>query len=368
MTLDAFDLRLKPTLDLFEASDGTVYLTGNGGANLVVEDAAPRHRALLRALEQGAESVDALAGTLAAGGTPVPAAELDKALADLAALGALQDATGTATALLGAERAERYDRQLAYFSDLRPGEAAAMQAALGRARVVIVGVGGLGTWTAAALACAGVGHLTLVDDDRVELSNLNRQVLYRRADVGRPKVEVAAEALGAFDPQLEVTPVARRVDCAEAAREVVAGHDLLVDTADWPPHEISRWLDAASWGLGIPHLSAAQLPPSVRIGPTYLRGRTACLECQERAARRDHPLYDELVALRRSRPTVAATLGSASALIGGALAMEVVHLLSGGREPATLGTAVMIDLGDWSVSRTPIVPDPDCPRCRAAVG
>src|SRR5690349_3188311 len=121
--MPAFDLRLKPTLDLFEASDGVIYLTGNGEANLVIDAPAPRHRALLHALERGAPSEAALVAALAEHGTTVPPAELRKALDDLAELGALQDAASPAAALLGSERIERFSRQLWYFSDLRPGHA-----------------------------------------------------------------------------------------------------------------------------------------------------------------------------------------------------------------------------------------------------
>ncbi|MGH2969024.1 MAG: HesA/MoeB/ThiF family protein, partial [Solirubrobacteraceae bacterium] len=216
---------------------------------------------------------------------------------------------------------------------------------------------------AAALACSGVGHLTLVDDDRVQLSNLNRQFLYRRADVGRLKAEAAADALAGFDPELGLTVLAERVSGPADAERVVAGHDFVVELADWPPHELSRWLDAACWPAGIPRVSAAQFPPRMRIGPTYLRGRTPCLGCQEALARRDFPLYDELVAMRQARPVPAPTLGPASAMIGAAIAGDVVHHLTGIAEPATLGAALIVDLRDLSVRREPLESRPTCPRC-----
>jgi bacteriocin biosynthesis cyclodehydratase domain-containing protein len=231
--------------------------------------------------------------------------------------------------------------------------------------VTIVGVGGLGTWAAAGLASAGVGRLVLIDDDTIELSNLNRQVLYRRADVGRRKVDVAAEALGAFNPGLRIEPRPLRVDGPDRARAAAEGADFVVETADWPPFALSRWLHEACWPRGIPRMVAAQFPPRVRIGPTYLPGATGCLDCQERAARRDYPLYDALVAFRATRPAVAATLGPASGLIGTAIAMDVVHHLSGIAAPATAGIGLTIDLRDWSVERTAVERDPACPHCAA---
>lgn len=359
-----FDLKLKPTLDLLEASDGSVYLVSGGGdADVVIDGPDLRARALLRALVAGVPSLADLAAHLRAEGHAVDEAALREAIAELAGLGVLEDARAQARERLGAHRAERLDRQLAYLSALRPGAAAELQSALGDARIAIVGVGGLGTWTAAALACAGVGALTLVDHDTVELSNLNRQILFREADIGSPKVEAAARALRAFDPDLRLRVEERLVDGPDVAVQVCAGHDVIVDTADWPPHALSAWLDAATWDAGVPRITAAQYPPKVRIGPTYLRGETPCTDCQRAVARTEHPLFDELEALQRRRDTVAATLGPASAVIGGALAMEIVHLLCGER-PATLGAGFEIDLRTLASVRHEVGRRPGCERCQ----
>jgi bacteriocin biosynthesis cyclodehydratase domain-containing protein len=199
----------------------------------------------------------------------------------------------------------------------------------------------------------------------VALSNLNRQILFRHDDIGRPKVEAAAEALAAFDPSVDLETRADRVKGPEDARRAVAGHDFVVEMADWPPYSLSRWLDDACWPEGIPRVTAALAPPLVRVGPTYVPGRTPCLTCQETIARDDYPLYDELAELRRSRPTAAPTLGPPCALIGGIIAMDVVHHLTGLAEPATLGTALIIDIRDMVVSREAIPRRDDCPRCGA---
>src|SRR5262245_11654571 len=191
-------IALKRTLELLDASDGTIYiLRGASRAEFEIPEAEPHERALLVALRAGVESPDALTRALADDGHAIDLATVEATLDELGRLGLLEDEDLAGT--LGEHLAERYDRQLAHFSDRRPGEAAQLQDRLTQARVLIAGVGGLGTWTAAALACSGVGHLTLVDDDRVELSNLNRQFLYRASDIGRLKVEAAADALAAFD-------------------------------------------------------------------------------------------------------------------------------------------------------------------------
>jgi bacteriocin biosynthesis cyclodehydratase domain-containing protein len=362
-----FEPRLKRTVEVFPASDGALYLMrGAGQAEFAIDHPDERERALLELLRGGGGSAAELAACLVAAGHDADETTVADTLDELAGLGLLEERRVAAEELLGTERAERYDRQLAYFADLAPGRAAEMQARLGAARVAIVGVGGLGTWAAAALACAGIGHLVLVDDDRVELSNLSRQLLYRRADVGRAKVAVAAEALTAFDPALEVTALARRVEGEASAAGVIDGAAFVVDTADSPPYQISRWLDAACLANGVPRISAGQFPPKVRIGPTYVPGRSGCLECQERAARRAYPLYDELADLRRGQPSTAATLGPASGLIGSLIAMEIIHHLTGLAAPATLGAGLTIDLRDLSTEWETVDRDPGCPRCGGA--
>jgi bacteriocin biosynthesis cyclodehydratase domain-containing protein len=358
-------LKLRPSVEVFAASDGDVYLLGGAaGGDVVLREATPVVRRLVSELEGGGHTLDELAAELASTG-------LADELAVREAVGALEQAgkvyrcAAEACDLLDAADAERYDRQLHYFADQEEGarSAAAMQLALGRATVVVLGAGGLGSWAASVLACAGVGRIVLVDDDTVELSNLNRQILYRTTDVGRPKVEAAAEALGGLNPRIEIVTSRARIGSARDVRAVATDTDFVVCTADSPPHAIGRWVNRACLDLGTPHISAGQFPPMVRIGPTFVPGRGPCLECEERAIRREFDLYDELVEHRRRHAPVAATLGAASGLIGSLIAMEVIHWITGICEPATLGRGLLFDLRDFSTSWEDVPREPDCPVC-----
>ena len=183
--------------------------------------------------------------------------------------------------------------------------------------MLILGVGGLGSWASYALLCCGVGELVLVDGDHVEESNFNRQILYRERDIGRPKAEAAAEALAEFDSSCRLTAVARRLESVDAVREVVEGVDFVVNGADWPAHDIERWVNAACFDAGVPFITMSHSPPVARVGPLYVPGTTGCFACQERTYRDAFPLYDELVDQRRGRPSEAATLGPVCAFIGG---------------------------------------------------
>jgi molybdopterin/thiamine biosynthesis adenylyltransferase len=360
--------RLKPTVEAFPASDGNVYiLRGAELAQYVVADPGPLDRALLEELAYPGPSDGDLLASLGRRGLRAGEGEVAERLEQLGGLGLLDPPEAAGVGTLSTEESARYDRQLLYFSDAAPPgtDPAHLQRRLLAARVVVIGCGGLGSWTLCGLACAGVGTLVLVDDDRIELGNLNRQLLFRRSDVGRPKVEVAADALRAFNPGLSVETVPRRVRGVEDVRRVIRGAELVVCTADWPIYEIQRWVNAACVQEGVAHVSAGQIPPTVRVGPLYVPGASACHECQESSGRRRFPLYDELVAFRQSRPVVAATLGPASGLVGSILSMEAIHHLTGLTSPATLGTALVLDLRSYAVHRESVERQPDCSVCGA---
>jgi adenylyltransferase/sulfurtransferase len=116
---------------------------------------------------------------------------------------------------LSAAQLDRYARHI-----ILPEVGGAGQMRLLSARVAIIGAGGIGSPLIAYLAAAGVGHLTLIDDDRVDLSNLQRQTLFATADIGRAKAEAARDRVAALNPDIAVTPCLRAADrrqCTGAA-------------------------------------------------------------------------------------------------------------------------------------------------------
>jgi bacteriocin biosynthesis cyclodehydratase domain-containing protein len=265
---------------------------------------------------------------------------------------------------LAAEDAQRFDRQLPYLAEL--GDPRELQRRLRASRVVVLGCGGLGTWALGALASIGIGRLVLIDDDAVELSNLNRQIVYGVSDVGRPKVERAADWLRGFDPSAGVEVVARRVRGAHDAAEVVAGVDAVVLAADWPAYELARWVNAACVRHGVPFIVAGQGPPLLKVGPTYVPGAGPCFACHERAIEAAYPLYRSLADQRRRAPAEAMTLGPATGLIGTMLAMELMHLLAGEGPVATQGRAWLLDMRTLEQRWEDVPRDPECPACHAA--
>jgi bacteriocin biosynthesis cyclodehydratase domain-containing protein len=357
--------RLKRSVDVFPATDGTLYLLRSGAGDEFAIKGSGFDHALLENLAKGYATAPELSAAL--GSSDHDGSDIVTTLAMLENHGLLERRR---PALLGATDAERYDRQLIYFSDLAgPGRSSEeLQQRLLAARVVLLGCGGLGSWTACGLACAGVGSLVLIDDDEVELSNLNRQLLFTESDLGQPKVDVGAQALKRHNSELQVDVARRRVKGPADLGDLLEGADLLIATADWPPHQLPRWINQACLRAEVPYITAGQFPPLVRVGPMVLPGRSACLECLERQTRRDYPLYDELAAHRARHPTTAATVGAVSGIVGSMLAMEAIHLLVGNDRPASVNTALIMDLRTMTIAGEPVSRDPDCPLCSQPQG
>lgn len=348
--------RLKTTAEVFSSPGGDIcLLRPSADCDLVLEDVGDRDRELVARLdgrspraeleaEFGSDTVEELLGVLGSEG--------------------LVEDAGAYDALAESER-RRYDRQLRYFADVAPEGLSApdCQLRLRDASVVVLGVGGLGSWAALSLACCGVGELILVDGDVVALSNLNRQVLFSEDDIGHPKALVAADAIARFNPGIRVAPVVRTLGTPAEIAGAVRGHSFVVDAADRPAHDIERWVNAACFEHGVPYITMSHFPPFARVGPLYVPGETGCFNCQERAYRQSYELYDHIVEQRRGSPSPAATLGPVCAFVGGQVALDVVHQLTGLCEPASKGSVRVFDTRTLSVSSEPVPRDPLCEVC-----
>jgi len=169
----------------------------------------------------------------------------------------------------------RYERQI-----LIKGFGEEGQAKLKKAKVFIAGAGGLGSAAATYLAAAGVGVIRVVDHDKVELSNLNRQVLHRDEDIGKKKVDSAAERLKGINPEVKVEAVEEKITEANIS-QLVAGFDLIVDAMDNLP---TRYLlNKVAIDKNIPFFHGAVNGCEGRA-MTVIPGQTACLRCVYRGA------------------------------------------------------------------------------------
>jgi molybdopterin/thiamine biosynthesis adenylyltransferase len=229
---------------------------------------------------------------------------------------------------------ERYERQVLLFDDLTvPGTGATMpsgadlQRRLANARVLVIGVGGLGSWVAASLAAAGLGALRVVDTDDVETSNLSRQVVYGVDDVGQRKLDSLDARLRAMNPAVGVERVPCWIDSAEAIADLLDDVDVVVNCADHPSvSQTSAWVADACMPAGTPHIVGGGYAYSCGVlGMTVIPGVTACWRCLELQT----PPPPPVAAVRRGRSMPGPGIAMFSGLVGNVLAWEATRLVLG---------------------------------------
>ena len=250
------------------------------------------------------------------------------------------------SAQLDNDSTERYARQLRL-----PQVGEAGQAKLAQARVVLLGAGGLGAPAALYLAAAGVGRLTVIDDDRVERSNLHRQVIHADARVGMPKTESARMTLAALNPRVKVELHNQRLR-ADNVERLLQGHDLVVDGADNFP---ARYLlAAATRRLAMPMVYGAVERFTGQVGVfDPRRSDSPCYRClfPEPPAAADAPNCSE-----------AGVLGVLPGIVGLLQATEALKLILGIGEPL-VGRLLSFDALAMRFRETRLPRDPACPGC-----
>jgi adenylyltransferase/sulfurtransferase len=216
------------------------------------------------------------------------------------------------------------------------------------ARVMIIGLGGLGSPVALYLAAAGVGELVLVDFDKVDLSNLQRQIIHRTDAIGQPKVESAQATLAGINPECRITPLNALLDEEELARQV-AKVDLVLDCCD-----------NFQTRFAINRVCVAQRKPLVSGAAIRLEGQVALFSGQP-----GDPCYHCLYGMEGELEESCTENGVLSPLVGviGSMqAVEAIKLLAGFGQPL-IGKLALYDAmrGDWRTLR--LKADPGCSVC-----
>ncbi|ARS29563.1 HesA/MoeB/ThiF family protein [Sphingomonas sp. KC8] len=215
------------------------------------------------------------------------------------------------------------------------------------ARIAVIGAGGIGSPALQYLAAAGIGHITLFDDDHVAASNLQRQTLFATSDVGRPKVNVAAERIAALNPDVVVQPVAERITAANAAA-LLAGHDVILDGCD---NFATRLAVAdAALALRIPLVSAAVGQFEGQLA-TY-RGWEATKPCYRCFVGHDPDRADASCADQ-------GVLGALTGVLGSLAAMEAIRAMTGFGDDSA-GKLLLVDALAFRFRTLGLPKDPGC--------
>ncbi len=238
---------------------------------------------------------------------------------------------------------ERFDRQILIECVGQTG-----QERLKRARVVLAGVGGLGSAVAFSLVAAGVGTVRLIDDDKVATSDLNRQILHGTADIGRRKVLSAAEKLKALNPETAIEAIDERIS-EENVSGLLSGFDLVVDAVDNLPARLI--LNKAALARAMPLFHGAVRGFEGRA-MTVIPGKTACLKCVYRGTRPEERIP---------------VIGVAPALVGALQATEVIKTILGVGTPLA-GRLIVYDGLNMRFTELEVARDPSCEHCGSTGG
>lgn len=245
---------------------------------------------------------------------------------------------------------ERYSRQI-----MIPDLGGKAQMRLCRSRVLVIGAGGLGSPAALYLAAAGIGTLGIVDADKVELSNLQRQILHATADIGGPKVDSAKATLTKLNPEVNVATFAIRFDESNAEK-IAQGFDFIVDGSD--NFDTKFLVNDLAVKLGIPfsHAGIVRLQGQAM---TVLPGKSACYRCLFKAP----PPPEEILNCQAS-----GILGAVAGTIGTIQATEAVKYLAGFEEGLLTDRLLVYDAKNLHFREVKVRRDPHCAACGTANG
>lgn len=240
----------------------------------------------------------------------------------------------------------RYARQLQF-----PGIGADGQERLLRAHAAIVGCGALGSFHAMALARAGVGRLTLIDRDYVDLPNLHRQWLYDESDAAEslPKAVAAARALARINSSVDLRPVVADLSAANA-HDILSGAEVLLDGTD--NFETRYLLNDFAVSRGLPWLYGAAVG-GYGLAMPVIPGRTACLRC----------VYPEPPGGVQPTCETAGILNAVTSAVASLQALDALKILAG-RSEAVQPRITTLDLWEGHIRQVAMPPpDPSCPAC-----
>ncbi|MEZ5651323.1 MAG: HesA/MoeB/ThiF family protein [Burkholderiaceae bacterium] len=221
------------------------------------------------------------------------------------------------------------------------------------ARALIVGAGGLGSPVALYLASAGIGHLVLADDDTVDATNLQRQILHGTAQIGRAKAQSGRDRMLSINPEITVTALTERLAGDSLAREVAAA-DVVLDCSDnfATRHAVNR----ACVANRVPLVSGA----AIRFD-----GQLAVFDARDARSPCYHCLFPEAQDVEEVRCATMGVFAPLTGIIGTLQAAEAIKL-AGGFAKAAVGRLILLDARDLSWNTVAVPRDPECAVCRTA--
>jgi molybdopterin/thiamine biosynthesis adenylyltransferase len=358
--------RVKPIYPVYRVADTAFRIGAQFGITAEIEDAEGQMWALVQLLD-GRHDVPSIATAMR---KRFPALSDEDVRDGIRSLEELNFLEHTETSAYGEERTgelSRYCGNINYFSHFtRIDESpSALQDRLRHTTVVLLGLGGGGSNILPLLAASGVGHIVAVDYDQVELTNLNRQCLFREADVGELKTAAAARVIADMNSTTRLETVTMKIGSSEDVQSVIKGADLVVCAIDEPPFLAQRRVNHACMLEDIPCLYGLSMVTSGRMF-SVIPHQSGCVDCLNLYYSRNDPLFVEQFKGFMESGFVGPTVAFAPHIVrlSGLIAAEAVRLLTGYAAPRSIGRQVEFDFESGEMTTlTSWSRDPECPTC-----
>lgn len=246
------------------------------------------------------------------------------------------------------ESYKRYDRQLHFFDTyLRVGDRndlIEVQKKISNSHVVVLGVGGIGNYASIALASAGIGQITLIDGDVIELSNLNRQFLFSESDIGKIKIDIVKERILSYNSKIKVENIIKQIETEDDFKSVfnnLSNVDFVLVSAD-RPRNLINWVDNYSKSLKVPFIPCGYMGNQGVVGPlvdnTTKRHNEICpipefINSQKNQIQEWNTEY-------YNPPS----LGCTNGILSNIATFEIIKYITGICLPISLGKRIVVDL------------------------
>lgn len=358
--------RLKPFID-FCAMNESVYFFKKPGVATVMDDHGGFVSAVCRLMRESL-SVSLLKERLIER-FPVEVNHLNDLLSTLDQEYLLEDVACNDRGLLSEYDAIRWSRNAEFFGAYNKSSINKFtyQQKLKNIKVTILGLGGVGSQVLYNLVAMGVHNLKIVDYDRVELSNLNRQIIYCESDVGRYKTEAAKEKILSLLPAANVEVINHKIKSSAEIKSMIDGQDFVISAIDYPRESILDWVNQACVSADVPFICGA-LDSSSAVYYTIIPGKTGCIECWKSSARKSNLVFQDVMKndgfVKAQSPNV--TMMPFISILSGMIANELLKIVTDIAKPQSLARMCAYDFTSglighpesWEI-------DLDCVICQA---
>ncbi|GEB33219.1 MULTISPECIES: ThiF family adenylyltransferase [Brevibacillus] len=335
----------KPVHPVYEVTEQTIRMGDAPGYSVELDDENKAIRKMVKLMD-GTRTIEDIHSALLGEYPELTREEIAEAVEDLGGLGFIMDQEAEEASGLTLAQKERYKANIRFFSLFTNLEQSPsyVQEQLSGKKVTILGMGAFGSTVLANLVGVGIEQIKLVDFDRVELNNLNRQMLFNEADVGRLKVEAARDFIARLHSGVAIETETMQIGSSADVEQVIAGSDLVVLAADQPFFVLPRWVNRACVNLGIPYIAGGF---NLIEGQFFLvdPGKTGCLDCMHLHRSEQVEDYVRLIEnlLNTEFRPPTATIAPNTMMITAMMASDAVRFLTGIAPVQSAGKLLLFD-------------------------